>query len=129
MASGMPIQPLQLTLSRVDGVEGVTEVLVHADRIELIGAREPVMFEFQSLYCARTTWLERLRDVIRRWPRYIADRDWFHAPHERFFRLYTIPPVTVYMPPEPMDTAYDETVFVKFQSVVRSGGFDTWNLG
>jgi hypothetical protein len=59
----------------------------------------------------------------------VADRDWFHPPAGRFFRFYTTPAVTVYMPDEPRELEYGETMFVRVQNVIWLGGFTTRDLG
>ena len=59
----------------------------------------------------------------------VADRDWFHPPSGRFFRFFTEPPVTVYMPDEPPDTSYGQTMFRRVQDVLAAGGFGTFDLG
>lgn len=62
------------------------------------------------------------------WPS-VADRDWFHPPAERFFRFYTDPPITVFLPNEPRETSYRETTFRRVQDVLMVGGFTTFDLG
>ena len=62
------------------------------------------------------------------WPQTVADRDWFHAPPDRFFRWFTEPALTTYMPTdEPED--YGESNFLKIQGVLAKGGFATFDLG
>jgi hypothetical protein len=39
-----------------------------------------------------------------------GDRDWFHGPPDRFFRFFTTPPITVYIPDE-SGVEYGHTVF------------------
>lgn len=61
-------------------------------------------------------------------PKLVADRDRFHNPPDRFFRFYTEPPITVFMPVDETNE-YLNTCFFKIQQVMRSGGFETFDLG
>jgi hypothetical protein len=47
----------------------------------------------------------------------------------RFFRFYTRPEVTVYMPYEPRGLGYGVTMFRQVQDVIGLGGFGTFDLG
>lgn len=72
-------------------------------------------------------WLKRLggmppRAVI------VGERDWFHPPQDRYFRFYTSPPMTVYMPSDET-VGYEESVFFRVQTVIRCGGYETFDLG
>jgi hypothetical protein len=58
----------------------------------------------------------------------VGDRDWFHDPPDRFFRFFTTPPVTVYMPNE-SGVEYEHTCFRRLQDVIAEGGFITHDLG
>jgi hypothetical protein len=58
----------------------------------------------------------------------VADRDWCRPPAGRFFRFYTKPAITVFMPDEPRELRYGETVFRRVQNVLRLGGFSTFDL-
>jgi hypothetical protein len=58
----------------------------------------------------------------------VADRDFFHAPPDRFFRFYTTPPLIVYMPVG--DSYFPQaTCFAAVKQVLGAGGFDTVDLG
>ena len=70
----------------------------------------------------------RLGFAVRGWPS-VADRDWFHPPAGRFFRFYTRPEVTLYMPDESQELGYGETMFRRVQNVIGVGGFGTFDLG
>lgn len=127
-----PEASLRFSPSKVEGLPSVTDVAVFPDRIELLaaGIRRVIHFvdiaqwyRFGWLYrpVARLGWICGFPSV--------ADRDWFHPPSGRFFRFYTQPPVTVYMPDESSELGYGQTLFVRVQSVIQSGGFNTFDLG
>lgn len=59
----------------------------------------------------------------------VGDRDWFHPPSRRFFRFFTDPPITIYMPDEPRETNYGDTLVRRVQDVMSLGGFTTFDLG
>ena len=124
---------LQFTPSAVEGLPAVTEVFICPDRLELLSEGEWVVVRFLEIArWHRGGWLyrplARLGFEVRGWPS-VADRDWFHPPAERFFRFYTEPPVTVFMPDEPLETDYGRTMFRLVQEVLASGGFGTFDLG
>lgn len=117
--------------SRVEGIDGVTEVTVFRDRLELQTVRERLTFRFGDIGRRQepgvVSALKRCF-LVRPYPRMIADRNWFLAPPDRYFKFYTNPPITVYMPAD--DTwEYVGSCFLKIQQVVRSGGFETFDLG
>jgi len=58
----------------------------------------------------------------------VGERDWFHPPSERYFRFFTNPRITLYMPDEPRK-AYAGTLFHRVEDRLREGGFGTWDLG
>ena len=66
------------------------------------------------LYPPGPAWLGGARVAVG------ADRDWFHPPAGRFF---TRPPLSVYMPDEPPETSYGQTMFRRVQDVLAAGGF------
>ena len=60
--------------------------------------------------------------------RMIGERDAFHPPEDRFFRFFTNPKITVYMPvDDPVE--YVKSTFSKIQQIWRVGGYETWDLG
>jgi hypothetical protein len=64
-------------------------------------AGERVVIRFEDIArWPRPRWLWKLAWRFFRRPRWlpVGDRDWFHAPADRFFRFFTEPPLTVYMP-------------------------------
>lgn len=123
---------LRFVPSRVDGLPSVTEVAIFPDRIELLSANERVVIHFRDIArWHRYRWLYRLLarlGWIRGWPS-VADRDWFHPPAERFFRFYTTPALTIYLPDEPRETPYARTMFRQVQNILLAGGFGTCDLG
>jgi hypothetical protein len=128
-----PADGLRFIPSAVKGLSAVTEVAVFPDRLELLSAGEWVRIRFFDIArWYRHGWLYRplawLGWGIRGWPS-VADRDWFHPPAGRFFRFYTEPPVTVYLPDEPPETSYGQTIFRRVQEVMAKGGFASFDLG
>jgi hypothetical protein len=124
---------LRFVPSAVDGLPLVSEVAVFPDRLELLSESKWVIIRFLDIArWYRFGWLygplARLGWGVRGWPS-VGDRDWFHPPSGRFFRFFTEPPVTVYMPDEPRDTDYGSTIFRRVQDVIRAGGFVTSDLG
>jgi hypothetical protein len=111
----------------------VTEAAVFRDRLELLSEGQWVVICFLDIArWYRLGWVYRLLARygwgVRGWPS-IADRDWFHPPTGRFFRFFTKPPITIYMPDEPRETAYEKTMFRLVQNVIGLGGFGTFDLG
>jgi hypothetical protein len=124
---------LRFVPSAVEGLPNVTEAAVFPDRLELLAAHQKIVIRFIDIArWHRLGWLyEQLARRgwrVRGWPM-VADRDWFHPPAGRFFRFYTDPPITVYLPDEPRDTGYGETLFRRLQDVLILGGFATNDLG
>jgi hypothetical protein len=126
--------PLRFAPSAVEGLPSVTEAAVFPDRLELLSGGERVVIRFLDIArWHRLGWfyfpLARLGFRVRGCPS-VADRDWFHPPSGRFFRFYSSPPVTVYMPDEPPEPGYaEETIFRRVQVVIGMGGFGTFDLG
>jgi hypothetical protein len=124
---------LRFVPSAVEGLTAVTEVAVFPDRLELLSDGRWVVVRLRDIarwYSGGWVYrpLARLGFRVRGWPS-VADRDWFHPPPGRFFRLYTTPPVTVYMPDEPRELGYGDTMFRRIQNVLALGGFGTNDLG
>jgi hypothetical protein len=124
---------LRFVPSAVEGLPGVTEVAVFPDRLELLSEGKWIVIRFLDI----ARWyrrgrlyrlLARLGFGVRGQPS-VADRDWFHPPPGRFFRFYIEPTITVFMPDEPRELGYGETMFRRVQDVLRSGGFSTFDLG
>jgi hypothetical protein len=111
----------------------VTAVTVFRDRLQLLSDSKSVIICFIDIArWYRLGWLyrplTRLGLRVRGWPS-VADRDWFHPPAARFFRFYTVPPLTVYLPDEPPETGYGQTMFRRAQDILAAGGFSTFDLG
>lgn len=124
---------LRFVPSAVEGLPNVTEAALFPDRLELLSEGKWVVIRFLDIArWYRRGWLYRLSARlglgVRGWP-CVADRDWFHPPAGRFFRFFTVPPITVFMPDEPRATSYDQTMFRRFQAVLSTGGFSTFDLG
>lgn len=125
-------QQLRFVPSAVDGLPDVTAASVYPDRLELLSGGTWVVIRFLDI--ARwheRGWLyrplARLGWGVRGWPS-VADRYWFHPPAGRFFRFYTAPPTTVYLPDEPA-MSYADTMFCRVRDVLAAGGFGTVDLG
>ena len=126
-----PERALRFVPSRVEGLKDVDEVVFHPDRVEFLSAGAWITVRFADV--ARwpsPRWLYRALHRLgrRRFWLPVADRDWFHPPRDRFLRLYTNPPVVVYMP---TDDPYprNESTFGRIQEVLAAGGFSTFDLG
>ena len=123
---------LRFAPSRVEGLAGVSEVFIWSDRLELIADRDRITIRFSEIAkWPRPAWLWKALCRVGIRPRWlpIAERDWFHPPPDRFFRFYTNPPIVVYMPTDEVRGPYDETYFVRFQEMMRAGGYHTNDLG
>ena len=132
MANGTTDGGLRFTPSRVEGLADVTEVAVFPDRLELCAAGRWVSFRLDDIAeWPRPVWLRRTMARLGYPPAWlpVGKRDWFHPPAERFFRFFTEPPITVYMPDEPPETPYPQTLFRRVQDVLQAGGYSTWDLG
>jgi hypothetical protein len=117
--------------SRVDGLDAVSRVKIRPSQIEFEMPDSRRVFAFKSISRPQESWLSSFlkRLTFRRpYPRVIADRDWFHAPPDRFFRFYTTPPITVYMPADDVHE-HAQSHFGRIQQVIRSGRFATFDMG
>jgi hypothetical protein len=126
-----PEQGLRFVPSRVEGLSAVTEVTVDPDRLVLVSEGQAVVFPFAAF--ARWPWPRwwwRLLAWLGWRPHRpaVADRDWFHAPADRFFAFFTTPPIVVYMPDE-RGVEYARTYFRRVQDVLGAGGYSTFDLG
>ncbi len=124
---------LRFVPSAVERLPSVREAIVFPTQLELISDDSRVTISFISIArWYRRGWLFRpmayLGLGVRGWPS-VADRDWFHPPSGRFFRFYTKPSITVYMPDEPRDLGYPDTTFRRVQNIIALGGFSTFDLG
>jgi hypothetical protein len=116
--------------SRVEGLPAVSEVVVFPDRMALVSDGRPVIVRFADIArWPRPRWLARLGKWLGRRPWLpVADRDFFHAPPDRFFRFDTNPRLVVYMPVADSDSR-SASCFAAVQNVLGAGGFDTFDLG
>jgi hypothetical protein len=123
---------LRFVPSRVDGLPSVDEVVVFPDRLEVRAASKWVVVRFADIArWSRVGFVWRRLahlGIVRGWP-CVADRDWFHPPSGRFFRFYTDPAIAVFMPDEPSDLAYGQTIFRRIQDLIGAGGYSTFDLG
>lgn len=118
--------------SHVDGLPDIADVTFFRDRLEFMSAGRTLVFSFASMArWPRPAWLWRRLFHLGVRPRslLVGERDWFHAPPERFFAFYTIPRIVVYMPAYEITQGYVETYFYRAQAVMRAGGFSTYDLG
>ena len=116
--------------SRVEGLPAVSEVRVSPDRIEANSAGEWAAFRFSEIAAwPRPGWLWRLlhRTVRRPAGLPVGDRDWFHAPPDRYFSFYTEPRLVVYMPVDEAED-YEQSTFVRIRRILAAGGFQTLDL-
>lgn len=124
---------IQFVPSGVEGLPSVTQVAVFPDRLELLSKGNWVVIHFLDIArWSRLGWfyhlLARFGWGVRGCPK-VGERDWFHPPAGRFFRFYSRPPVTVFLPNESPDLGYEQTLFLRVQMVMVAGGFRTWDLG
>ena len=126
-------QPLTFTPSAVIGLDAVSSVTFHPDFVEFHGPAHTARIDFVSIArWTRFAWFYRL--LVRlglgvRGSPLVGDRDWFHPPSGRYFRFYTSPQITIYLPNESENTSYDQTLFRRIQAVLESGGFSTLDCG
>jgi hypothetical protein len=124
-------QSLRFVPSKVEGLPDVTEIIVHSDRLDFLTTDRTVVIRFFDIaQWPRPKGLWRFLFRIGRRPSWlpVGDRDWFHPPHERFFRFYTQPSITVYMPGDEVKD-YQESYFWRVQQVMWRGGFSTCDMG
>jgi hypothetical protein len=125
------MRELRFRPKRVEGLSWVHEV-VFPDRIVLSRADETVTHRFADI--ARWPWPRVMWRLLHRLgirPKWlpVADRDWFQAPADMCFEFYTQPRLKVFMPEDEAKDSYGHTYFVRIQNVIRSGGFETVDLG
>lgn len=132
MTKGDAESSLRFVPSRAEGLPDVSEVVVHPDRLELRSAGRWVVLPFVEM--ARWPRPARVWRLLFRlgWrPGWlpVADRDWFHAPRDRFFVFYSKPRIKLFLVEEDTNTSYGQTLFRRVQDVINSGGFTTCDLG
>ena len=112
---------------RVEGATGVLEVAVWPDRIELLsglGGRVVRLVDIARFPRPRFVWRLAFRLGLR--PKWlpVGERDWCKPRGQQYFRFYTSPPLTVFVPASEVEE-YGSSVFRRIQEVLRSGGFHT----
>jgi len=116
--------------SHVEGLEGVGEVAIHVDRLEVNVDGQWRSFRFADIgrrqESALASYLRRLCGG-KALPRLVGERDWCRPPRERFFRWYTDPPLTMFMP-EDEGEAYSSGYFPLIHAVLQTGAFSTIDL-
>ena len=118
--------------ARVEGWADVDEVAVLSDRLEVHGRCGRRILPFWALAkCPRSAWFWKLAFVLgwRRQFLSVADRDWFHPEGEKYFRFYTSPPLTIYIPAEAEDVEMTRKLFLRVRFLIGSGGYGTFDLG
>src|SRR3954454_9246626 len=111
--------------SRVDGVSGVREVAVFADRLEMLGGRGWVSVPFADI--ARhpiepPTIFERLFRVDRYRPPVIGIRFSKERYTDSHIRVLTEPPITLYMPADG-PTQFPDSTFAQILQRTRAGDY------
>ena len=101
--------------SAVEGREDVREVIITPTRVELRGDAGWTRHEFASF--ARGARVPGAAPLV-------GERDYFRPPARRFFRFYTTPSLTIYMPDEP-----DGATFSAIRSTIHAGAYWTFDLG
>ncbi len=124
-AAGLAFAP-----RRAEGWPAVTEIAVFPDRLEVRSAGRWVTVRLAEI--ARwprpaPLWKWLAGRGYRSRPAPVGERDWFCAP-ERYFRFYTDPPLTIYLPEEPEEDL-QRTLFRRLEDTLLAGGFHTWDLG
>ncbi|MEM6506335.1 MAG: hypothetical protein AAF711_12915 [Planctomycetota bacterium] len=120
------------TPSRVEGMSGVESVTVYPDRLTIQSHQGESSILFSEIALRPSPgFLSRLVTRLRLKPRWlpVADRDWFHSPPDMFFRFYTKPALTIYMPVDEVKEPYSSSHFVQIQEIMLQGGFHSIDLG
>ena len=121
---------IRLRPSRVLGLEDVREVAIHVDRLEVDvnGVRRSFAFADMGRRQepAIVSFIGRLfgKQAL---PRLVGEREWCSAPQDRFFRWYTDPPLTVFMPADERES-YSASYFPRIHAVLHGGRFTTFDL-
>jgi hypothetical protein len=124
---------LQFVPSAVEGLPGVTEVVVFPDRLELLADGKWVVIRLLDIArWYRRGWLYRplARIGFGVWGSpSVADRLWRPRPGVSEFEFYTHPRLVLHVPYYPTDMGHIDTVFQRVKQVMRAGGFGTFDLG
>ena len=115
--------------SRVEGIEGVTEVQVSRAHLDLLVAGVWLRLPFRAFRSPREgRVVGAFRRLLGRTPRLVGERDWFHPAGEKFFRWYTSPPITTFLPASG-DQDWSKSLFLRVQEVLWAGNCGTFDLG
>jgi hypothetical protein len=130
LRSSKDIKHVRFTPSRVEGLSHITEIAVYCNRIEFYSDREPEIIYFEEI--AKPAGSSFSRVINRLFGGHnllmIGERDWFHEPKDRFFRIFTEPQITFYMPVN--DTSdYGNCCFTRILNIILSARYSTWDLG
>jgi hypothetical protein len=109
----------------------VTEVAVHSDRLEFLSNGGWLSIQlFDIAEWPRPRWLWRSLGLLGLRPRslMVGEREFCRPASERYFRFFTRPPLTIYMPDEPEGTSYGNMLFRRIQDELSLGGFHTFDL-
>jgi hypothetical protein len=123
---------LRFVPSRVRGLPDVTEVAFHADRLEVRTDGQWIVYRLAEMVewpRPAAVWRALAHFGWRRRSMPVGEKDWFHPPSERFMRFFTQPRLVIYMPDEPEETNYGDTLFRRIQDVMLEGGFSLSDLG
>ena len=121
---------LSFVPSWVEGIDGVSKVTVFLDRLEITANGERRIVHFDEIAeWPRPRWLWKTVSRCGWRPGWlpIGERDWFHPPAQRFFRFFTTPRLTIYLPDDHED--YECSLFRRVQDVLFKGGYNTDGLG
>ena len=123
---------LRFVPSRVEGLAAASQVVVFPGQLELVSDGKSVVIRFAKI--ARwpgfgVLWRPLARLGMVRGFACVADRDWFHMPADRYFRFYTEPAITVFMPHEPAAPGFANSTFCKVNMLIMSRGYSTMDLG
>ncbi|MDF1816766.1 MAG: hypothetical protein P1V20_31475 [Verrucomicrobiales bacterium] len=115
----------------VEGVQAVTEVVIHFDRVVFHGKNNS---EQQFLFCEMNN--GRSSKIRPWWKSFlpkpeggiVGEREFCKPPGEQYFRWFTSPQITTYTPPDADDVSYDQTLFYRIHEVMSQGPFRTLDL-
>jgi hypothetical protein len=126
------LQPIGFTPSRAEGWPDVSEVIFYPDHLEVCTEGRWVKVHFEAIGRRPEG---RLVSALKRFagrkpaPAMVGEKDWFHAPPERWMRFFTSPPLTISMPADEITGPYGETYFYRIQDVLATGGYWLNDLG
>jgi len=120
--------------SRVLGADKVKEVVIRPDKLELFFWNHDwayISFETIAQWPKPIWFWKAVHNVGWRskFGLCVGERDWFHAPRDRFFTFYSEPRITIFMADEPLETDYGQTLFFKVKGILSAGGYCTRDLG